>query len=75
MTVAVVHEQMHQRAGQQEEIGQCTQDMGLMFFLQEEGADSSQHKKRNADTRAPERPRVGEARLRHGAPPYGMSGN
>jgi hypothetical protein len=49
--------------------------MGLMFFLQEEGADSSQHKKRNADTRAPERPRVGEARLRHGAPPYGMSGN
>jgi hypothetical protein len=55
MVVAVVHEHVHQRAGQQEGIRQDAQDVGAMFGEQQETADRSGHKQRQAGRRPPER--------------------
>jgi hypothetical protein len=61
MRLAVVHEQVHQRAGQYEKIGQRAQDLGLAPGNQEEGGDASQSQQGNARAGAAERSRPGEA--------------
>ncbi|OCK53626.1 hypothetical protein LMTR3_28455 [Bradyrhizobium sp. LMTR 3] len=49
MTVASVHEQMHQRTGEQRQPDQQPQDVGLMFGEQQRAGDDQEPGQNKAD--------------------------
>jgi hypothetical protein len=58
MVVAMVHEHVHQRTGQQECVRQEAQNMGTMLSEEQETPDDGDDQECNACARAPERRRV-----------------
>jgi hypothetical protein len=46
--MAAVHEHMHQRAGQQEQVGQSTQQVGGVLRDQKEAADRKGYQQRQS---------------------------
>jgi hypothetical protein len=65
VTVATVHEQMHQRAGGQEQPRQKWKDVSTMLCQQEKDANDSEKPEHQLGTRRPDI-MVGFDRLGHG---------
>jgi hypothetical protein len=55
--VAVVHEDVHQRAGQQKQEGQDAEEMGAVLAQQEVSSGCAEHQQADGVARAPERRR------------------
>lgn len=54
-TVTVMHEDMHQRAGQQQQIRQRTEEVGAVFGQQKVRGDGAENYQTDAISGAPER--------------------
>jgi hypothetical protein len=56
MAMPMVHEEVHQRTGQQQQIRQRAEDMGTVFSEQEIRGNGAQHEQADGVARTPEAP-------------------
>ena len=59
MAVAVVHEDVHSEAGENQQQRQCTDEMGTVLGQQQLGGDGAEHHQADRMARAPEFFRTG----------------